>query len=99
MDAVLCTVRCGILHYEFSPVEYAEVFQTPPLSYLITGLESNVEYFVRVAARNSINSIPTQAVNSTGIPPDSTQWSATLSEVPEDKRPNAPVLGNILLQC
>jgi len=78
-----------VLHYEFPPAEFIEVFQAPPLSYLINGLDDGVEYFVRVAGRNSV---PVQAVNPTGNPPDNTQWSSTLSEMPEDKRPSAPVL-------
>jgi hypothetical protein len=79
----------AIVHYDIPPVEVTEIFQSPPLSYLITGLNADVEYYVRVAARNSVLA---QSVDPTGTPPDNTQWSVALSDIPEDKVPSAPVL-------
>eukprot|EP00644_Phytophthora_capsici_P006869 jgi/Phyca11/54383/gw1.8.170.1 len=61
---------------------------SPPFRYLISNLVIGKEYFVRVAA---VNSVPIQKIALDGNPPDNHQWSSTLSVVTKDRVPDAPL--------
>ncbi len=61
---------------------------SPPNRLEICGLLESEEYFVRVAARNSVR---TQSFHSTGYPADSTNWSGVVSAVPIDQVPVPPL--------
>jgi hypothetical protein len=66
----------------------SSIVGTPPYDYLIEGLSSGVTYYVRVAARNSIEP---QQIDPSGNPPDNTNWSGTMNAVLSDQPPSAPV--------
>uniref|UniRef100_A0A7R9WKX3 Fibronectin type-III domain-containing protein n=1 Tax=Pseudictyota dubia TaxID=2749911 RepID=A0A7R9WKX3_9STRA len=59
-----------------------------PFRVEVCNLVAGETYFVRVAARNSVEA---QKVDPSGSPPDNTNWSSVLSAVPEDQVPDPPV--------
>eukprot|EP00937_MAST-01D_sp_MAST-1D-sp2_P001211 g1211.t1 len=68
---------------------------TPPFKYVIQGLTAGTEYFVRVAARNSV---AVQPVDPTGDPADNTNWANAGSQTPQHQKPSAPVAVRLSVQ-
>jgi hypothetical protein len=60
----------------------------PPFSHVISSLTSGTVYYFRVAARNSISS---QVVDPTGEILDNTRWSSTVTAIPANQLPGAPL--------
>ncbi|KAL3663537.1 hypothetical protein V7S43_011425 [Phytophthora oleae] len=80
----------SLAYFTYPPavVKGALIQGSPPFRYLISNLVIGKEYFVRVAA---VNSVPVQKIALDGIPPDNHQWSSALSVVTKDRAPDAPL--------
>lgn len=61
---------------------------TSPNKHEICGLLESEVYFVRVAARNSVQA---QSIHPSGYPADNTNWSGVVSAVPIDQVPVPPL--------
>jgi len=88
--AVGGTASCGSAGFGRCVITSTVVITgTPPYRYEFCDLTAGTTYYVRLAARNSV---PIQFTDPNPAPgfPDNTNWSATLSAVPADQKPNAP---------
>ncbi|KAK1941929.1 Titin [Phytophthora citrophthora] len=80
----------SLTYFTFPPatVKGALIQGSPPFRYLISNLVIGKEYFVRVAA---VNSVPVQKIALDGNPPDNHQWSSVLSVITKNRIPDAPL--------
>ena len=93
-NATSTSATCSSVDYGHCNITGNSITGTPPYSYLIDGLTTSQTYYVRVAARNSIDP---QQVDPSGSPPDNTNWSGSLTATPSDQLPSAPssVMGSV----
>ncbi|GAB9464893.1 hypothetical protein Gpo141_00002316 [Globisporangium polare] len=77
-------------YYIFEPAVLSGLLiqGSPPFRYLISGLTLATQYYVRVAA---VNSVPVQQIALDGNPPDNRKWSFPLSATTKDTVPDPPV--------
>ncbi|KAL7440180.1 hypothetical protein ACHAXH_004154 [Discostella pseudostelligera] len=61
---------------------------SPPIKHEICGLLESEEYFVRVAARNSVK---IQTIYPSGYPTENTNWSGVVMAVPSNQVPVPPL--------
>uniref|UniRef100_A0A7S4I964 Fibronectin type-III domain-containing protein n=1 Tax=Odontella aurita TaxID=265563 RepID=A0A7S4I964_9STRA len=74
--------------HRYGRCSFTDTTVPTPFKVEVCNLIAGETYFVRVAARNSVE---VQEVDPSGSPPDNTNWSSVLSTVPEDQVPDPPV--------
>lgn len=79
------TANCTNSGYGSCDLTGVAITVTPPFQYLIQSLTPGVTYFAKVAARNALSA--SQAFAAIDV----TRWSTTVSAVPNDRAPEAPV--------
>ncbi|DAZ98274.1 TPA: hypothetical protein N0F65_008959 [Lagenidium giganteum] len=79
-----------LYYYTYPPaiISGLPIQGSPPFRYLISNLVVNTQYYVRVAA---VNSVPVQQIALSGTPPDNRKWSFPLTVTTKDMVPDPPI--------
>ncbi|TMW57105.1 hypothetical protein Poli38472_003030 [Pythium oligandrum] len=79
-----------LYYYTYPPAILTgdQIQGSPPFRYLISNLVVSTQYYVRVAA---VNSVPVQQIALSGNPPDNRKWSFPLAATTKDTVPDPPV--------
>ncbi|CAM9684288.1 unnamed protein product, partial [Phaeothamnion confervicola] len=78
------SASCGSDGFGSCIVQGSAITGECPHSLVVDGLMAEVLYYFRVSA---LGDVDPQAVDPSGVPPDNTNWSGTLSARPSDQNP------------
>lgn len=86
--SISVAASCSSVGFGYCAVNGAAISGLPPFNYVITQLTNGTLYYIRVAARNSLSSL---TPDPTGKILDSTRWSSTVTVIPSNQLPGAPL--------